>query len=419
MKLIFRQARIIDPESPWNGQTGDLLIEDGQIENFGSGIRSGGAEIIEIKNLHISPGFFDSGITTGEPGREERGTLAHELRTAALSGFTDVAIQPTGIPATDSASQVSWILSNAVGKGANAYPIGNLTRGGKGIELAELYDMHLSGAIAFGDYNKNIDDANLLKIALQYGGDFGALILAYSMDRSIAGSGVAHEGRTAASLGLRGIPALAEELAIARNLMLLEYTGGRLHIPTISTKGALALIREAKERGLDVSCSVSVHHLALDESKLAGFDANFMVSPPLRETSDVEALRKGVLDGTIDMITTDHHPVDIEHKKVEFALAEAGTIGLESAFGALGTLFPIEAIVQKLTAGRERFGVSRSTLKPESKAAIALFDPDREWKFSTRDILSKSKNSAFIGHSMKGFVYGSVIGDKYYIKNAD
>ncbi len=417
MKLILRESRIVDPSSPWHNQLGDLLVADGKISDFGKGIAADGAEIISLPNLHVSPGFFDSGICTGEPGREERGTLATELRAAALSGFTDVALQPTGIPATDNASQVSWILSRASGPGPAVHPIGNLTKAGKGLELAELYDMHVAGAVAFGDYNQHLDDANLLKIALQYSLDFNALVIAYSMDRSISGKGLAHEGPVAASLGLRGIPALAEELAVARNLMLLEYAGGRLHIPTISTAGSVELIRSAKSRGFDVSCSASVHHLVLDEVSLEGFDTHFRVTPPLRERADVEALRQGVLDGTIDMVTSDHNPVDIEHKKVEFALAENGTIGLESAFGALAGIFGVETTVAKLTAGRERFGIPTPSIASGAAANLALFDPNRSWAFEKAHILSKSKNSAFVGHPMKGIVYGSVIGENNFLKD--
>ncbi len=417
MKLILRNATIVNPGGKWHGQSGDLVIERGAISHFGPGAELDGARVIERENLHISPGFFDSGISTGEPGREERGTLESEVRAAALSGFTDVALQPAGIPAADNASQISWALARSQNLGSIAHPIGNLTREAKGKDLAEIYDMALAGAVAFGDYNKHIEEGNLLKIALQYSADLGALVIAYCMDPSIAAKGLVHEGKTAGQLGLRGIPALAEELAVSRNLMILEYTGGRLHLPTISTAGSANLIREAKKKGLDLTCSASVHHLTLDDGALTGFDTHVKVTPPLRSPRHVEALREAVLDGTIDMITSDHNPIDVEHKKVEFALAENGTTGLESAFGALGTVFDTDTVVQKLTSGRNRFKVAEKPLEIGAAAHLALFDPDREWQFSQRNILSRSKNSAFVGRSMKGFVYGSIIENNLYLKD--
>jgi dihydroorotase len=272
--------------------------------------------------------------------------------------------------------------------------------------MAELFDMKNAGAIAFGDYNKNIDNANLLKIGLQYVQDFDGLIVAYSQDTSIKGNGVVNEGVISARLGLKGIPNLAEELQLSRNLFLLEYTGGKMHIPTISTAKSVELIRNAKAKGLHVTCSASVHHLVLTDEKLEGFDTRYKVSPPLRTDEDRKALIAGINDNTIDMITSDHNPIDIEHKKMEFEGSKNGTIGLESAFGALMTVVSIEKIIEKLTASKNHFGIENISIKEGEKANITLFNPNGKWTFEKENILSKSKNSAFIGAEMKGKVYG-------------
>jgi dihydroorotase len=298
------------------------------------------------------------------------------------------------------------VKTKAIGFTTDLFPIGALTKNSEGKDLAELFDMKNAGAIAFGDYNKNIDNANLLKIALQYASDFDALVIAFSQEPNIKGTGVMNEGIVATRLGLKGIPALAEELQIAKNLFILEYTGGKLHIPTISTAKSAQLIREAKAKGLNVTCSVAVHNLVLTDEKLDTFDTRFKVSPPLRTDKDRKALIEAVNDGTIDVITSDHNPMDIEHKKMEFDLAKNGTIGLESAFVALLTVIPLQLIVEKLTFGRQLFLQKQNTIDVGQPANISLFSTEGTYVFNKENILSKSKNSAFLGTEMKGKVYG-------------
>ena len=237
---------------------------------------------------------------------------------------------------------------------------------------------------------------------MQYVQDFDGLVIAFCQDSALKGSGIANEGITSTRLGLKGIPALAEELHVARNLFLLEYTGGKLHIPTISTQGSIKLIKEAKAKGLLVTCSVAVHNLVLNDEALTGFDTRYKVSPPLREEATRKALIEAVLDGTIDCITSDHNPLDIEHKKLEFDLAKDGTIGLESAFGALGTVLPLEVIIEKLTASKLIFNLKPNKIAVGNKAEISLFTTTEEWTFTKESIQSKSKNSAFLGQKMKG-----------------
>lgn len=409
MKFIIRSAKIIDSKSPFHNKTVDILIVDGFIKKIGTSIsNSENAEEIQLDNLHVSQGWFDSSVCLGEPGFEDRETIANGLTVAAKSGFTAIALQPNSFPIIDNQSQVNFVLNKALGCATQLYPIGALSKESTGKDMAELYDMKKAGAIAFGDYNKSLDNANLLKIALQYVQDFDGLIVAFSQDENIKGNGVANEGIVSTRLGLKGIPNLAEELQIARNLFLLEYTGGRLHIPTISTKKSAQLIRDAKANGLQVTCSVAVHHLVLTDEKLEGFDTRYKVSPPLRTETDRNALLKAIKDGTIDMITSDHNPMDIEHKKMEFDGAKNGTIGLESAFGALMTVLPLEIVIEKLTAGKTSFGIEMPTIDEGSKANMTLFNPEPKSVFTKTAILSKSKNSAFLGTKIKGKVYGIV-----------
>lgn len=406
MKIIIKSAKIIDSKSPFHNQTVDLLIADGLIEKIGVSLPDDGAEIVRFDDLYISQGWFDSSVSLGEPGYEDRETIANGLTVAAKSGFTAIGLQPNSLPVIDNQSQVSFVKNKANGFATEIFPIGALTKASEGKDMAELFDMKNAGAIAFGDYNKSIDNANILKIALQYVQDFDGLVIAYSQDPNIKGNGVANEGIVSTRLGLKGIPNLAEELQISRNLFLLEYTGGKLHIPTISTAKSVELIREAKAKGLNVTASASVHHLVLTDEKLDGFDTRFKVTPPLRTEVDRQALLNGIADGTIDMITSDHNPIDIEFKKMEFDTAKNGTIGLESAFGALLTVLPVETIVAKLTAARTVFGLENHTIQEGAKANITLFTTEGKSNFTKENILSKSKNSAFLGTELKGSVYG-------------
>ena len=407
MKIIVREAKIIDAESPFHNKTMDILIVDGFIKKIGKSLpNSENAEEIKLDNLHISQGWFDSSVSLGEPGFEERETIANGLNVAAKSGFTTIALQPNSYPIIDNQSQINFVINKAKDFATQLFPIGALTKGSEGKDMTDLFDMKNAGAIAFGDYNKSLDNANLLKIALQYVQDFDGLIIAFAQDNDIKGNGVANEGVVSTRLGLKGIPNLAEEMQIARNLFLLEYTGGKLHIPTISTAKSVQLIKDAKAKGINISCSVAVHNLVLTDEKLEGFDTRYKVSPPLRTEIDRKALIKGIQDNTIDMITSDHNPIDIEHKKMEFDLAKNGTIGLETAFGALLNVLPLEKVIEKLTAGKTRFTIETQTIEEGNKANITLFNPEGKTIFTKENILSKSKNSAFLSIELKGKAYG-------------
>ncbi|WP_198938428.1 dihydroorotase [Tenacibaculum holothuriorum] len=408
MTTLLKSATIIDKSSPFHKQTKDILIENGVIQKIDDTINpSENTQIIELENLHISTGWFDTSASFGEPGYEERETIANGLTAAAKSGFTAVAVNPNTQPIVDNKAAIEFLKNKATFSATELYPIGALTQESKGIEMAELYDMQQSGAIAFGDYNKPISNDNLLKVALLYAQIFDGLVLSFPKNKSIAGDGIAHEGVNATRLGLKGIPALAEELQIARDLFLLEYTGGKLHIPTISTKKSVELIKEAKSKELNVTCSVAVHNLVLTDKELIGFDANTKVTPPLRTQEDVNALVEGVKNGVIDIITSDHNPIDVEYKKVEFAIAKNGTIGLESAFSALNTVLDTETIVECLTTKpKNRFNINTESINEGEKVNITLFNPNGTFTFTEDHIYSTSKNSIFLDKELKGKVYG-------------
>ncbi|MFA7444603.1 MAG: dihydroorotase [Flavobacteriaceae bacterium] len=406
MKTLIKQAKIIDSRSSFHNQKVDIKIENGIITKIAKSIKpEKGFEVIEHENLHVSEGWFDSSVSFGEPGFEERETLKNGLNVASKSGFTAVALNPNSNPVLDNQALIDFVQQKAKNHPTRLYPIAALTKNSDSQNLAELYDMKNAGAIAFGDYKKPVENANVLKLALQYVQDFDGLVIAFSQDKNIKGSGIVNEGEVSTKLGMKGIPNLAEDLQIARNLLLLEYTGGKLHIPTISTKKSVELIKEAKAKGLNVTCSVAVHNLFFTDEALQGFDSNFKVNPPLRSKEDVQALIKAVKNGTIDMITSDHNPLDIEHKKLEFDKATSGTIGLESAFGALNMILPLEIIVEKLTLSKAVFGIENNPVEVGQKANLTLFNPEGSSTFSEKEILSKSKNSAFLGAKLKGKVY--------------
>ena len=407
MNVLIKSATVIDTSSKFHNQIVDVLIEKGKISEIAKSIKNtSNYKEIELDNLHISQGWFDSSVCFGEPGFEDRETIENGLKTAAKSGFTSIALQANTNPIIDTSSDVTFVLSKAQSQPVDLLPIGALTKNSESVDLAELFDMKNAGAVAFSDYKKPITNPNLLKIALQYASNFDGLVCSFPLEQKIAGKGIVNEHVSSTMLGLKGSPNLAESLQVARDLYILEYAGGKLHIPTISTKESVKLIREAKQKKLDVTCSVAVHNLFLTDDILNEFDTRYKVNPPLRTQDDIDALIEGIKDGTIDMVTSDHNPQTIEEKKVEFDHANYGTIGLESAFGALNQIFSTKKSIQLLTKGKERFGTVTSKIEEGEVANITLFNPNEKYVFGKSNILSKSKNSAFLGQELKGNVYG-------------
>jgi dihydroorotase len=417
MNALIKSATIVDSKSDFHNETVDILIEKGRISKISKQItNSNNYKEIKRDNLHVSQGWFDSSVSFGEPGYEEREIISNGLKTAANSGFTSVVLNANSNPVIDSYADITFVKSKASGNAVSLYPIGALTQGSKSEDLAELFDMTNAGAVAFYDYQKPICNPNLMKIALQYASNFDGLVCSFPQESRISGLGVVNEHINSTKLGLKGNPALAEELQVARDLFLLEYTEGKLHIPTISTAKSVELIRAAKAKKLNITCSVAIHNLIFTDDVLHSFDTNYKVIPPLRTQTDCDALIEGLKDGTIDMVTTDHNPIDIEDKKIEFDFAKYGTIGLESAFGALQTIFTTKKTISLLTQGKSRFGISESSIKEGELADLALFNPDTNYEFSLQNISSRSKNSMFLDTQLKGETYGIIANNKIVLK---
>ena len=413
MNSLIKSATIIDKNSEFHNKTVDILIRNGIISDISEDIKNP-KNFLEIRfpNLHVSNGWFDYSVCTGEPGYEERDNLLNTLTLASKSGFTSVGLQPNTFPVTEKSTEIEYLKAVAKNSNVNIYPIGALTKNSDGNELAELFEMKNSGAIGFGDYKKSIVNANVLKLALLYSKDYNIPIFSFPLNREISNNGVMNEGITSTSLGLKGIAGMSEEIQIMRDIRILEYTGGNLHIPYISTRKSLELIKKAKNKGLNISCSTCVHNLFFNDSHLSDFNTNFKVLPPLRTQDDIDQLISGVKDGSIDMVTSDHNPLDIELKNVEFDKAEFGTIGLESLFGALNRIFPIKTTINILTRGKKVFGIEETEIKIGTQADLSFFNPINSFVFNDDNVLSMSKNSIFEGSSLKGKVYGTISNGK-------
>ena len=408
MNILLKSAKIIDPTSSFHGNTLDILIRNGIIDKIDKYIDAPKASVIEHKNLCVSLGWFDSSVSFGEPGYEERETLDQGLSVAAASGFTQIAYNTNTNPLPTSKADISFLLRSALHTPTTLHPKGHITAQNNAQQLAELHDLSQAGAICFSNHKQPIDDPHLLLLALQYARGFDGLVESFPIDPQLAVHGVMHEGKVSTLLGLTGIPNLAEEIRIRRDLSILSYTGGKLHIPTISTAEGVGFIRQAKKDKIDVSCSVAIHNLIMTDEQLDGFDTRYKLMPPLRESKDQKALLKGLKDGTIDMVTSDHQPMDIEHKKVELEHAAYGSLGLETAFGSLCTMMDAEDAALILNRGKERFGVSQQSIQIGAQADLTLFTADGTTIVSKEGILSRSKNSAYLGKELKGTVIGVI-----------
>ena len=416
MNSLLKSVTILDKTSEFHNEKVDILIENGLIINIDFNINNPkNFKEINLSNLHVSRGWFDSSVCFGEPGFEDRETIENGLKTASRSGFTAVALQPNTNPVINSRSQIEYIKHKCTNSTVEIYPIGALTSSDSNPKLTEMFDMKNGGAICFGNYKKSISNANTLKLALQYTSSFEGVVLSYPEDEVLSNNGMVNENIMSTSLGLKGSPCLSEEVQIMRDLSILEYAGGKLHIPTISTTKSVELIRAAKASKLNVSCSVAVHNLFFSDSSLLNFNTNFKVLPPLRTKEDIKSLIEGVKDGTIDMVTSDHNPLNIELKKTEFDNAEFGTIGLESIFGALNTLFSTKMTIKLLTSGRDIFKIPQNKIQIGEIANLTLFNPNKEYIFNDKHIFSKSKNSIFLDSKLSGKVYGVINKNKLSI----
>lgn len=413
MNILIKSAKVIQPGSIHHGKTVDVLIENGTIANIAATIRTEkNVKVIEQKNLHISSGWMDMQANFCDPGFEYKEDLNSGIRAAAAGGFTDVAVVPSTNPPVHSKSQVLYIKNNTLDAIVSVHPIGTVSHKQEGTDLSEMYDMKQAGAVAFSDDKKTITNAGLLTRALLYIQNFDGTIITHCNEKSIANGGKMNEGITSTRLGIEGIPSLAEELMVMRNIFIAEYTNASIHIANVSTLKSVELIRSAKSKGLKVTASVAAYNIALDDSVLEGFDSNYKLDPPLRTQADVHALHQALADGTIDAITSDHRPQDVESKEVEFAHAANGMIGLETAFGLINTnkgKVKLDTVIQALTkAPRTILKLKHPQIVKGEQACITLFDPTMEWKFEQKDIQSKSRNTPFINTLFKGKVIGII-----------
>lgn len=413
MNLLIKQATIIDQESTYNNKVVDVLIEKGNITQIKKNIPAEkNYKILEGKNLFISSGWIDMQVNFCDPGLEHKETIETGLKGSSKGGFTGVCLMSNSQPPLHNKAQIEYVKNKVKDFITEIYPIGTISYNQEGKDLSEMYDMQKSGAVAFSDYKKPIKDAGLILRALQYTNNINSFIITHCDDTTISHGGQMNEGAASTKLGLKGMPAIAEELMLQRNIQILEYTGGKMHIPTISTKGSVELIKKAKSKKLNITCGVAAYNLLFDDSELNTFDSNYKVNPPLRSKEDIEALKKGVLDGIIDVVVSDHNPQDTESKDLEFDLADFGMIGNQTAFNLICTAIPKinpEKIVDVLSKNPKTIlGLNTQVIKENSPANITIFSMDDTYVFNENDNASISKNSPLIGKSMKGKVIGVV-----------
>jgi dihydroorotase len=395
----------------------DVLVKNGKISKIDNQIDAD-VDTVDGKGKYLSPGFFDLNANLGELGYENKEDFNTASATAAAGGFTGLTMMPNTDPTVDSKSQVEYLVNRAKNLLVSIYPYGTISQKREGKDLSEMFDMKNSGVIAFSDGDKPIQDAGLMERALLYAKGFDGLVISYPEDKSIAGKAKVNEGEMSTYLGMKGIPNIAEELMIVRDLYLAEYTDAKVHFTTISTAHSVELIRKAKKKGTKVTCDVAVHHLVFTEKALLDFDTNYKVKPPLRTKDDIKALLKGLEDGTIDAIVSQHTPQEIEYKEVEFEIAAYGIIGLQTILPLLlqAGLKP-EAIVEKLSINsREVLGLAVPTIKENEVANFVLFD-ESKWTYTLANNKSKSKNSPLLGKELTGKVWLTCNNNQIYQSN--
>ncbi len=418
MNILIKSATIVDPGGPLHEKKRDILIRNGIIEKIAASISPESKQISELnlKNLHVSRGWFDSSVSFGEPGYEDRETLSGGLRMAAYSGYCDLVLNPSNSPLPDTSGDIRFLLDKTSDSACRIHPLGTLTKGAEGMVLAELYDMHNHGACGFSEDQKYLENSHLLQLALEYTRLFKGCVVTFPLENHLASRGVIHEGSVSARMGLKGIPSLAEELAVIRDLRIQEYTGGKLHLALISAEGSVKLLQEAKRKGRDISSAVSIHHLYFTDEDLLGFDNNLKLLPPLRSKKDRKALREAVLNRTIDMVTSDHRPLTLEEKEVEFNNSYYGSTGLETAYAVLQEIFGRDSAIELLTRGRDRFGIQDPYIAKGQPAALSLFNPDATFHHLVSNMLGKSKNSPYLGRKFKGRPYGIISNNRMMIR---
>lgn len=421
MKVLLQQVRIADPSSPLHTTTQDLLIESGIIKEIKQKIVPGkDTRVITGKDWYVSPGWVDVFASFADPGYEQKETLETGANAAAAGGYTDIFLVPNTKPVTDNKSQAEYISRRSSSLPVNLHPLGAISKGAKGEDLAEMYDMRASGAIAFSDGLHPVQSAGILLKALQYVKAFGGTIIQIPDDTSVGSNGLMHEGIISTRLGLPGKPMMAEELLVARDIKLVRYTGSKIHFTGVTSPRSFEYIRRAKDSGLAVTCSVTPYHLFFTDEDLLDYDTNLKVYPPLRTSADVQAIKKAVEDGTVDCIATHHLPHEFDSKVLEFEYAKYGMTGLETCYGALKTAMPgikEEKWIDLLSIQpRKIFGLEKAIVQEGAAAILTMFEPGSTTTVTDNFFHSKSKNSAFTGKTLSGKVRGIINKEKIVIQ---
>jgi dihydroorotase len=418
MRILIKSVEIIDKRSSFHKQVKNVLIQNGKIIEIGDKNFSADKTIL-AEGMILSTGWFDVGAFVGDPGLEHKEDLHSLAKAAAVGGFTEVAVLPNTSPSVQSKNEVSYMIQNNNSRLVQIHALASVTKNNKGEELTEMIDLNEAGAIGFTDGLKSIWHTDIFLKSLQYLQKFDGVLIDQPEDRHLNLFGQMHEGINSTLLGLKGMPRIAEEVAVSKNIELLSYAGGRLHVAKISTAKTVDMIRAAKKKGLHVTCSVISYQPLLDDSLLHDFDTHYKVNPPLREKADQDALIRGLKDGTIDIICSGHLPQDEESKQIEFDQADFGIINLPTFASQLAQLsrsIEMEELIEKVTANpRKLFKMAEPTIEVDAKANLTLFDPTREWIFSASENFSRSNNSPWLGKKLKGKVVATFNNSKNWI----
>ena len=422
MSMLIKGGRVIDPSRNID-DTLDILVEEGKIKEVGKGLKAPGTETVDAKGMLVVPGLIDMHVHLRDPGLEYKEDIVTGTRAAAAGGFTSIACMPNTKPVNDNKTVTAYILDKVRREGVvNVFPIGAITQGSKGEALAEMGELKESGCVAVSDDGHPVANAELMRRALEYARGMGIMVISHAEEKALVGEGVMNEGVTATELGLKGIPRVAEDIATVRDVFLAEYTASPLHVAHVSTAGSVRVIRDAKARGVRVTCETAPHYFSLTDDAVRGYETNAKMNPPLREADDVAAIKAGLADGTIDAIATDHAPHHIDDKDIEFNLALNGIIGLETSLPlSLGLVaegvLEFKALVEKMSCNPAKIlGLDRGTLQQGAPADITIIDPDREWVVTAELLASKSKNSPWLGTTMKGCATYTIVGGKVVYK---
>ncbi|HYY81627.1 MAG TPA: dihydroorotase [Actinomycetes bacterium] len=426
--ILLRGGRLVDPVAR-RDQVADVLVAGGVVAEVGAGLGAAGAELLDCDGLVVCPGLCDLHVHLREPGREDAETIETGSRAAALGGFTAVCPMPNTDPVADNAGVVEMVAARGREVGlVDVFPVGAVTLGQHGAELAELGAMAHSAARVdcFSDDGRPLRDARLLRLALEYARAFDAVIADHAEEPSLTAGAQMHEGEVSAMLGLAGWPAAAEEMVVARDLLLAELTGGRLHLCHLSTTNAVELVRAAKARGVRVTAEAAPHHFTLTDEAVRGYDPVVKVNPPLREKADVEAVRQGLADGTLDAIATDHAPHSREDKEVEWAAAPPGMLGLETALGLAVTelvepgYLDLPVVVERLTAGPARVRRLPGHGGPVAAGApanLTVFDPAGRWTVDRARLASRARNTPYHGRELRGRVVHTLLRGAFTVRD--